>query len=335
MKINIQDNKQVENNNEVKDLVVVENNQAVTTSLKIAETFGKEHKDVLKAIKSLECSELFRERNFALSEYTYKNGNITKTVPLYHITRDGVAMLAFGFTGKRAAHFKEAYINAFNAMESKLREIHEQSLIDNKSETFSFVDIVDGRAITTSLKVAKVFEKPHPEILRLISDLDCDYEFRKQNLELQLTVYKTPTGKTRRETVRAMTCAGFNRLVSQLNGKKAAQMKDVFLQAFYDAEQKIQTVVPQTAQSVDPKMPVIDNPITKRFFDLQVEHDKLMSEISLSGQESMCDVTELLNDVEKAHSLRYNAISKLIMMKSKHEAARLASLYYHGVTDDE
>ena len=103
---------------------MVENNQAVTTSLKIAETFGKEHKDVLKALKSLECSELFRERNFALSKYTYKNGNITKTVPLYYITRDGVAMLAFGFTGKRAAHFKEAYINAFNAMEAKLRESH-------------------------------------------------------------------------------------------------------------------------------------------------------------------------------------------------------------------
>ena len=327
--------KLTENNVDIKDLVVVENSQAVTTSLKVAEVFGKEHKDVLKALKSLECSELFRERNFALSEYTYKNGNITKTVPLYYITRDGVAMLAFGFTGKRAAHFKEAYINAFNAMESKLREIHEQSLIDNNSETFSLVEIVEGRAITTSLKVAKVFEKPHPEILRLISNLDCDYEFRKQNLEIQLTVYKTPTGKTRRETVRAMTFAGFSRLVAQMTGKKAAQMKDVYLQAFYDAEEKIQTVTPQPSKPVDPKMPVIDNPITKRFFDLQVEHDKLLSEISSCGQETMCDVNDILNDVEKAHTLRYNAISKLIMMKSKQEAARLASLYYHGVTEDE
>lgn len=328
--------KLTENNVDIKDLVVVENSQAVTTSLKIAEVFGKQHKDVLKAVKALDCSELFHERNFAPMSQNIKIGNgAERQIPYYNITRDGVAMLAFGFTGKRAAHFKEAYINAFNAMEAKLRENQEQSLIDNNSETFSLVEIVDGKAITTSLKVAKVFEKPHPEILRLISDLDCDYEFRKQNLEIQITVYKTPTGKTRRETVRAMTCAGFNRLVSQLNGKKAAQMKEVYLQAFYDAEQKIQTVVPQTAQSVDPKMPVIDNPITKRFFDLQVEHDKLMSEISLSGQESMSDVTELLNDVEKAHSLRYNAISKLIMMKSKHEAARLASLYYHGVTDDE
>ncbi|EOS1856350.1 Rha family transcriptional regulator, partial [Escherichia coli] len=33
------------------------------------------------------------------------------------ITRDGFAFLAMGFTGKRAARFKEAYINAFNQME--------------------------------------------------------------------------------------------------------------------------------------------------------------------------------------------------------------------------
>lgn len=328
--------KLTENNVDIKDLVVVENSQAVTTSLKIAEVFGKQHKDVLKAVKALDCSELFHERNFAPMSQNIKIGNgAERQIPYYNITRDGVAMLAFGFTGKRAAHFKEAYINAFNAMEAKLRENQEQSLIDNNSETFSLVEIVDGKAITTSLKVAKVFEKPHPEILRLISDLDCDYEFRKQNLEIQLTVYKTPTGKTRRETVRAMTFAGFSRLVAQMTGKKAAQMKDVYLQAFYDAEEKIQTVVPQTAQSVDPKMPVIDNPITKRFFDLQVEHDKLLSEISSCGQETMCDVNDMLNDVEKAHTLRYNAISKLIMMKSKQEAARLASLYFHGVTDDE
>ncbi|MDJ5687390.1 MULTISPECIES: Rha family transcriptional regulator, partial [unclassified Salmonella] len=35
-------------------------------------------------------------------------------------TRDGFAFLAMGFTGKRAAQFKEAYINAFNQMEKQL-----------------------------------------------------------------------------------------------------------------------------------------------------------------------------------------------------------------------
>lgn len=102
-------------------LVAVENEHAVTTSLRVAEVFGKQHKDVLKAVKSLDCSEEFRERNFALSKIAYQNGNIKKQLPMYYITRDGFMFLVMGFTGKTAAKWKEAYIKAFNEMEAKIR----------------------------------------------------------------------------------------------------------------------------------------------------------------------------------------------------------------------
>lgn len=102
-------------------LVAVENEHAVTTSLRVAEVFGKQHKDVLKAVKSLDCSEEFRERNFALSKIDYQNGNIKKQLPMYYITRDGFMFLVMGFTGKAAAKWKEAYIKAFNEMEAKIR----------------------------------------------------------------------------------------------------------------------------------------------------------------------------------------------------------------------
>lgn len=102
-------------------LVAVENEHAVTTSLRVAEVFGKQHKDVLKAVKSLDCSEEFRERNFALSKIDYQNGNIKKQLPMYYITRDGFMFLVMGFTGKTAAKWKEAYIKAFNEMEAKIR----------------------------------------------------------------------------------------------------------------------------------------------------------------------------------------------------------------------
>lgn len=101
-------------------LVSIQNNQVVTTSLQIADAFGKLHNEVLKSIRALECSELFRAGNFTLSCYTRKNGNITKSYPMYYLTRDGFTFLAMGFTGKIAARFKEAYINAFNEMERKL-----------------------------------------------------------------------------------------------------------------------------------------------------------------------------------------------------------------------
>ena len=108
--------------NDKAELVSVHNHQVVTTSLRVAEYFGKKHCDVLRAINLLESSELFRQRNFALSCYTKKNGNVSKSYPMYYLTRDGFTLLAMGFTGKIAARFKEAYIEAFNEMERTLRE---------------------------------------------------------------------------------------------------------------------------------------------------------------------------------------------------------------------
>lgn len=102
-------------------LVVVENEHAVTTSMRVAEVFGKEHYNVMKAIKSLDCSEEFRAVNFNASKIDYQNGNIKKQLPMYYITRDGFMFLVMGFTGKTAAKWKEAYIKAFNEMEAKIR----------------------------------------------------------------------------------------------------------------------------------------------------------------------------------------------------------------------
>jgi len=104
------------------NLVTVINGQATTSSLKVAEVFGKQHKDVLKAISNLECSKDFSERNFALTsfEVNQPNGG-SRTEKAYTITRDGFSFLAMGFTGKKAAQFKEAYIQAFNEKEAALK----------------------------------------------------------------------------------------------------------------------------------------------------------------------------------------------------------------------
>lgn len=122
-------------------LVIIENSKVVTTSLRIAEYFGKAHNEVLKAIRALECSELFRAVNFSLSEYTRTNGNVTKSYPMYYITRDGFTFLAMGFTGKTAAQFKEAYINAFNEMEEMLQKQectrYAEKLIDAEIQKFN------------------------------------------------------------------------------------------------------------------------------------------------------------------------------------------------------
>jgi len=97
--------------------LAVINGTIKTTSLKVAEHFGKRHGDVIRSLNNIECSTEFSERNFALAEYIDEQG---KPRPAYEMTKDGFTFLAMGFTGKEAAKWKEAYINAFNKMAEQL-----------------------------------------------------------------------------------------------------------------------------------------------------------------------------------------------------------------------
>ena len=97
------------------DLVTINNGQAVTTSMKIAEYFGKKHQHVMEKIRKLldELPSEWGVSNFRQSSYFNVQG---KEQPCYEMTKDGFTLLAMGFTGKKAIEFKLNYINAFNTM---------------------------------------------------------------------------------------------------------------------------------------------------------------------------------------------------------------------------
>ncbi|MBW9300303.1 phage regulatory protein [Pediococcus acidilactici] len=103
------------------DLVIMKDQQAVTTSLQVAEVFGKNHRDVLEAIQnkisSAENSVQY-DSMFAQGEYKDKSGKRNK---MYYMNRDGFTFIAFGFTGKKADEFKLKYIEAFNNMEKAIK----------------------------------------------------------------------------------------------------------------------------------------------------------------------------------------------------------------------
>ncbi|EMK4327090.1 Rha family transcriptional regulator [Escherichia coli] len=99
--------------------VTIKNGRAVTTSIAIAEFFGKRHERVLDKIRNLDCSAKFTEHNFVLSEYTDSTG---RKLPMYQITKNGFVFLVMGFTGKKAGAFKEAYIAEFDRMEAELHQ---------------------------------------------------------------------------------------------------------------------------------------------------------------------------------------------------------------------
>lgn len=96
--------------------VTLHRGEPVTTSCRVAETFEKEHKDVLRAIREIE-PELpteWNQRNFAPISFT---DAMNRQQPAYRLTRDGFTLLAMGFTGPRALAFKLAYIQEFNRLQ--------------------------------------------------------------------------------------------------------------------------------------------------------------------------------------------------------------------------
>lgn len=109
--------------------VNAESSVPMTTSLKVAEIFGKMHKNVLQAIENLGCSKEFKDANFQPCVYETKSGFGYRKFPMYRLTRNGFVLLVMGFTGAKAIQFKLWYIAEFNRMEAVLRDLQRNALI--------------------------------------------------------------------------------------------------------------------------------------------------------------------------------------------------------------
>ncbi|KRK80262.1 phage regulatory protein/antirepressor Ant [Companilactobacillus nodensis] len=101
-------------------LIIMKDQQAVTSSLQVAETFNKNHRDVLRAVDDLKEGVA---QNWAdlFYEDTYTHPQNKQQYRIIYMNRDGFTLLAMGFTGKKAMKFKLKYIEAFNKMESHIK----------------------------------------------------------------------------------------------------------------------------------------------------------------------------------------------------------------------
>lgn len=132
---------------ELQNAGFIQDQQIKTDSFKVAELFGKRHGDIIRALKNIDCSTDFSERNFALAEYLDEQG---KPRPMYEMTKDGFIFLAMGFTGVKAAQVKEAYINAFNQMAELL--LKQQ----NQLQTIQVGSMVQLRSGSPNLTVQRI-----------------------------------------------------------------------------------------------------------------------------------------------------------------------------------
>ena len=112
-------------------ILSAQNGEPVASSRQIAESFGKEHRNVMRDIDSLlEGGALKNEQTpmFYKTEYVHEQNG--QTYPMYLMNRDGFSLLVMGFTGKAALEWKLKYIAAFNEMEKKLTQPKEMSRME-------------------------------------------------------------------------------------------------------------------------------------------------------------------------------------------------------------
>ncbi|PKN41344.1 MAG: transcriptional regulator [Deltaproteobacteria bacterium HGW-Deltaproteobacteria-18] len=104
------------NNPTLSNIVINHNDVPMTTSLKVAEVFGKRHDHVLRDIENL------IERgvpNFGETSYTHSQNG--QSYRMYLMDRKGFTLLAMGFTGDAALQWKSKYIDQFDKMEQHIR----------------------------------------------------------------------------------------------------------------------------------------------------------------------------------------------------------------------
>lgn len=113
------------------ELVYLKNDEAVCSSLDVAEKFKKRHDNVLSAIRGLLKNEDTHQM-FKLSHYIEEQNG--QRYPMYLMNRDEFSLLVIGFTGKKALEWKLQYIKAFNTMENFIREKSTQAWIETRKD---------------------------------------------------------------------------------------------------------------------------------------------------------------------------------------------------------
>lgn len=133
----------------------------VTTSLLVSEKFNKEHKHVLESIRELMRSA---EKSAHFFRSTTYNDSINRTQEMFLMNRDGFSLLVMGFTGKIALDFKIEFIEAFNKMETIIK----QSLPQTFAEA---LQLAANQAKQIELQQSEIKElSPKAEVYDIISN---------------------------------------------------------------------------------------------------------------------------------------------------------------------
>ena len=106
-----------------------------------------------------------------------------------------------------------------------------------KNELIKSIFIKDGKVTTTSLAIAKDFQKKHKNVTQLISKLECSKEFGRLN-------YKPVSyidSHNRKQPMYEITLDGFTFLAMGFTGQRASEFKEKYINVFNSMETQLRT----------------------------------------------------------------------------------------------
>lgn len=113
--------------------------QPVVSSREVANNFEKQHKHVLECIENLKEGVAEKSADLFI-ESKYQHPQNKQWYKEYLLTRDGFSLLVMGFTGAKALQWKLKYIEAFNKMEEKIKNINPYAGMSKELQAIFAID---------------------------------------------------------------------------------------------------------------------------------------------------------------------------------------------------
>ena len=204
------------------ELVFVNDGQAVTDSLTVAEVFGKEHKNVLSDIRkqSEYAGREFAALNFKPGSYLDKNN---QTRPKICLTEEAFTLVAMSYNTKESVRMKVKFIQEFKRMRESLSVLHapsymildpikraekwieeetkrkvlEQQVAESKPKVTYYDEILSSKGVLTITQIAKDYGMSGQALNELLHNNGVQY---KQSGQWLLYRKHQDSGYTKSET---------------------------------------------------------------------------------------------------------------------------------------
>lgn len=333
--------------------VAVSDGKVTTTSLKIAEVFGKEHFHVIRDIEKLQVPAEWHKSNFGVMQITRQIGNgATRKDKAYSITRDGFTLLVMGFTGKAAMRFKIAYLEEFNRMEAELRRLQagapsvpsvsvrespcsEQPELPLSAPYFIPETTYYGVPVMSTMALAK-------RLGVTVYQIHSSMMYNRNGLADGVDVFRV---KTRRELLAGGCASAFGRLVRcvDLFTETGARKVGAFLRANLPAGSVRPEVLPPVKGEL-PK-PALDLPrltrsrgavtitgaeFRRKLGDCNLDVEKLLRKLSVAGYDVERELAELAYLCATVNRCRRGAYEFMAQIETmNHHARQLADMSYN------